>query len=73
MSKTKEAPTPEAAPSETEKLQRGTIVLNAPTREGLAQKFEELKSAYSKEEVTIMSGAVAQNACGSYDLRIDII
>ena len=73
MSKTNATQTAEAATKETEKLQRGTITLNAPTREGLAQKFDELKSAYSKENVTIMSGAVAQNACGSYDLRIDII
>lgn len=72
MSEVKEQPKPAVKETSIDELKKnGSITLNAPTRDELTAKFNDLKA--SAKDVTLMTGAVGKKADGTFIMQVDII
>lgn len=72
MSEVKEQPKPAVNGIPIDELKKnGSITLNAPTRDELAAKFNDLKA--SAKDVTLMTGAVGQKDDSTFIMQVDII
>lgn len=60
----------EAAQNSEQTIKNGTTILNAPSREELFAKFNELKA--SSEGATLMTGCVGENPDGTFSLMVNI-
>ena len=72
MSEVKEQPNPAVKGTSIDELKKnGSITLNAPTRDELTAKFNDLKA--SAKDVTLMTGAVGQKDNSTFIMQVDII
>lgn len=72
MSEVKEQPKPAVKETSIDELKKnGSITLNAPTRDELTAKFNDLKA--SAKDVTLMTGAVGQKDNSTFIMQVDII
>ena len=72
MSEVKGQPNPAVKGTSIDELKKnGSITLNAPTRDELTAKFNDLKA--SAKDVTLMTGAVGQKDDGTFIMQVDII